>query len=262
MATSACIFCGGKPVTNEHLFPKWMTAVIKSHPRAGNAPVNFSHLMGTTTIQGTKTRRWEASGMDTKTRCVCKPCNEGWMGNIEDNARPYLTSMITSGKRVTLTKDIRQKIATWAALKAMIAKTLGHPVSPASKHWRDWMYKEHSAPPEWNVWLASYVGRVSSFYECADVRSPLAPGDNPFAGVVFDMLIGYLQIKVFGADGVPGELRPGLALRIWPKRPTAVVWPPPGGFADDLIGWYWGFWKPDVSGIVTAYPDIVKGPPW
>jgi hypothetical protein len=54
--------------------------------------------------------------------CVCAACNNGWMRQqIENRARPVMMRLI-KGQYVRLSLHQQQIIATWAAMKAMVAE--------------------------------------------------------------------------------------------------------------------------------------------
>src|SRR5258708_14335434 len=91
-----CVFCGGAPLTREHVIPRWLTDVLPEQarfrgqdqqvvllpPKAARSRILLPH----------RERREPFNSMTVKS--VCKSCNSGWMNEIEGRARPYLNRLI------------------------------------------------------------------------------------------------------------------------------------------------------------------------
>ncbi|HJX61263.1 MAG TPA: hypothetical protein VJ578_01720, partial [Dehalococcoidia bacterium] len=108
--TRACIFCGGKPLTREHLVPQWVTGVLKNDKRGFPRPVMIQRTTGSG-----RSHEWSGGDdIDATAKCVCRQCNSGWMANLEENARPLLEKMM-SGRVVRLDADRQSLVAKWLA---------------------------------------------------------------------------------------------------------------------------------------------------
>lgn len=78
-----CIFCSGKEKINrEDLWPKWL---IKS--AVGDRSSTIERTIGS---DAPMTHR----GKFVTARCVCEPCNGGWMSLLETHSKPILEPMI------------------------------------------------------------------------------------------------------------------------------------------------------------------------
>src|SRR4051812_48809340 len=64
-------------------------------------------------------RQWTKDEPDFKVKRVCGDCNHGWMNDLENRARPVLTSLI-QGRGRTIYVDSQRHIATWAVKTAMM----------------------------------------------------------------------------------------------------------------------------------------------
>jgi hypothetical protein len=65
-----CIFCRKTPVTEEHVFPKWMSEALRRDPRGLKlpAPVVLETAYGE--------HRWVTDNpLENRARCVCAGCN-------------------------------------------------------------------------------------------------------------------------------------------------------------------------------------------
>jgi hypothetical protein len=116
-----CIFCEGANLSREHLWPQWASKYLpqfskNSHQEKTyiyNSSINFHEPKN---YQKTNGRLWTK-----KFKVVCKTCNETWMSQIEEKAKPILTPLIT-GEIYTITKDDCLTISQWITLKIMVAE--------------------------------------------------------------------------------------------------------------------------------------------
>src|SRR5690349_5445572 len=93
-----CVFCGGSPVTKEHVWPDWARrklASSESFPhyrrleRQGQDPVD---------------KRWLAPAHTMTVSAVCRPCNNGWMSELEARAKELLEPVL-DGRGKQLHRD-------------------------------------------------------------------------------------------------------------------------------------------------------------
>jgi hypothetical protein len=85
-------------------------------------------------------------------RSVCAQCNNGWMGRLEDQARPYLLTMIRGNGR-TYHATGRTLIATWFVKTALVA---GSKFSPPLPHAFYEQVRATGRPSDnTRVWLAA-----------------------------------------------------------------------------------------------------------
>lgn len=142
-----CIFCGGTPVTREHLWPDWLR-------REAAITDSFDHRIEQES-DGVETRDVEFSKppFNQVVKAVCGPCNNGWMSTIEANTKPIVQDLIYARGR-TLDREEQRKLATWAFLKACLFDELHRQerVVPAEHRQRLVTYKQ---PPATGVaiWL-------------------------------------------------------------------------------------------------------------
>ena len=145
-----CIFCGGTPLTKEHLWPAWMQ-------RAFAIKDGFAHRHQTE-VNGIETRdiAFETPPLTLVVKSVCGPCNNGWMSEMEAAAKPILEPLLRfSGRR--LHRREQRTLANWALLKAIVLDET-HPDSRAilPEH-ADYLYRHHTLPDSgcW-AWMATY----------------------------------------------------------------------------------------------------------
>jgi hypothetical protein len=79
---NACVFCGTttEKITKEHVFPDWISELFGREP-GGTAEMVESDG----SIQAFPTVPFQQ-----QVRVVCKPCNEGWMADLESDVKGFL----------------------------------------------------------------------------------------------------------------------------------------------------------------------------
>src|SRR5688572_6679457 len=110
-----CMFCGGTPVTLEHHFAQW----IQPYVPAERGTSAFLMTPGAPTQKRGGSRSAAAVAM----KMACGPCNNGWMRDIEDLARPILGPMIL-GRAVQLGLVEQEIISAWLVKSALASAVL------------------------------------------------------------------------------------------------------------------------------------------
>jgi hypothetical protein len=63
--------------------------------------------------------------LNANVRVVCSNCNNGWMSQIQKNAKPHLIPLF-KGESVWLDKKTQAAIATWAMMSTITAEHIQH----------------------------------------------------------------------------------------------------------------------------------------
>jgi hypothetical protein len=149
-----CIFCGGTPVTSEHLWPQW----IQRDVYAGVTSFKHSYDVGDGSPIG-----WGALGIDVKVRAVCADCNNGWMATLESDARALLLPMVF-GRYTQLHADEQALLTRWAAKTALVFQAMHGEYLAAMKPHLDQVYQHGLPLPGSWVWLARFDPSSDSGY--------------------------------------------------------------------------------------------------
>lgn len=90
-----------------------------------------------------------------KIRVVCKTCNNGWMSEIETQAKPILTKLI-SGCDCCLTPEQSHALAIWIAMKVIVSEHSegGTQVTPAKD--RCDFYKNKTIPEYFRIFIGNH----------------------------------------------------------------------------------------------------------
>ena len=160
-----CIFCGGTPISKEHIYADWMRDYLipfesTSHRvtfSSRNAASGKMQLIrdenGPNALKGDH----RARGM----RVVCQGCNNGWMSQIQSCAKPTLLPLL-QGKRYVPNREQQRRIAAWAVMFTMVYEFADKPTMTVDTAQRE-HFRRHMRPPKnWMVWVASFSGFAHS----------------------------------------------------------------------------------------------------
>jgi hypothetical protein len=227
---TACIFCGGRPLTREHLFPGWLRPYL-----GGDAQHLYRHgsLGG---AQPFMQQRREMAATRRR-RLLCDPCNTVWGSDLERAAAPVLVPMVQGATR-WLSQADQELVARWSMKTAMVFdRTYPSEQFIPDAHLRE--FRQTDIPPAgtW-VWMAAYASdaRVAThvsfpfpFRTAGDER----PRGRTLVGYGVTLTIGHFVVQVLndpeGSEDVVNEslrtfweiIRP-----IWPIEVTRRRWPP------------------------------------
>ena len=113
-----CIFCGAAELTKEHIFPRWLAAVLT--PAVVGKNVTSERTQRSAHRKGRQ--EWSAGDVAGFTaRLVCASCNNGWMSDLETRVQPVLSTMI-AGHPTTLAPAAQLDLAAWTAMKAFVVE--------------------------------------------------------------------------------------------------------------------------------------------
>lgn len=230
-ATRSCLFCGGRPVTKEHVLPTWVYDTL-----GVVGPMTHVHGARPTRV---------ARVFDIVLRAVCTSCNNGWLSSIEGHARNVIGPAM-AGERVEWNAE-EQKLATvWAIKTALLLELAerhlrGAGIAPA-EHFAH-LFATREPPPGSMCWMAAVDAKGKDIlWSRVTTVDPLE--GPPARGYFATVAVGYLVLHVFGwvwdashagerptvSPVVPAHLRPAL-VRLWPIE-MAIVRFPPGPYFD------------------------------
>jgi hypothetical protein len=238
-----CSFCRGalqSSLSGEHIWPKWSAKYFPRTPHDKRIEARMSSELKSR-IQ-TLTAREERHGHTTtkKLRVVCRKCNETWMKDIEDGAKPSLEPMIR-GHRAVLCLDQQTALATWVTLKMMVVDLSISGDSVFSEMDRNDFRTTRVIKPYMKIWLFPYCGEWwrSAMRQEAALFSPSptafpSPSDRPLRPKNTKLfVIGFgnlLAAAIFSQITELGDYATidfsGPVAHLWPSRTGAILWPP------------------------------------
>jgi hypothetical protein len=231
-----CIFCGGKGLTKEHVFPAWMRPLLQGYVEASEVP-NYSQMQtfGGLSVPGTPTSRgWNNQGyiFNKRLRVVCRSCNNGWMSQQEKETKSLLTAMI-EGRSASLGYDEQCRLALWCALRAGIFERDDPERAAITPHQYRYIYEHRTLPDGWKVFAASYGGlewAVRMFHlggkvlNIADQSMPSVPNTHLTAMGMGKIVCAVVGSTATNAPHVIAQLSPIRMQQIWPFE-QSLGWP-------------------------------------
>ena len=114
-----CVFCGGRPCRNEHVFADhWHQTWPQAAAATGVKTWGVGRGRGGPL--GMKPARVAPIGVfDTKVKIACVPCNSGWMSRLEDAAKVHLKRLIFAERHV-VEPEVGRLLARWMAKTAVV----------------------------------------------------------------------------------------------------------------------------------------------
>jgi hypothetical protein len=246
-----CLFCGGGPLTREHLIGRWASRftddeqrdIFQRSDREGEPPRQEDQ------------RQWRTRAYDRQARIVCKTCNNGWMSELERSASELLDPRSLTGR--LLSRDEQTLLATWGfktALTLNAAQPLDQrtiSIETARQFGRD-----RELPDGTYVWLASYTGGDGQFPGYAGMGIDLDDRQDNRRGwrdlSVSTFVVGPFVFQAFVVAPDVGEVQ----LRRTPAARIAQLWP-----IEQPAGWrpQPGFDAPGLVQFAEEIPVSLRG---
>jgi hypothetical protein len=201
-----CVFCerDGK-LTREHVWPQWVRSYL-DHPAGAGTE--------TRTIirpSGTEEHSYKTRPANVVVKSLCEDCNNGWMSELEDRAKPVLLPIKT----------------------ALVAGSEFNP--PIPREFYTEFYETRAPVGKVRVW----IGRTPHLETHTIDFRPMTvrrEGQDPPAGpngYQAVLSVGHLAFYVVGWRGpkpqlnrVFSEFGDRALVKVWPYEPP-VTWPPP-----------------------------------
>ncbi len=178
-----CVFCGGTPLTNQHLWPDWARRQI--------ADIDTHAHRQILEVEGREdvTRVWNDRAYRMTVNAVCGTCNNGWMSGLETDAAEFLRPMI-EGRGRALHQGGQTKLASWAFLTAlMFSYTGGRDQGLVVQSQVDEFYARRVPPENTRIWMTAfagdYIGAMQCFGADTDTTQDTARGHRDIYGVAF-----------------------------------------------------------------------------
>jgi hypothetical protein len=233
----ACVFCGALKQSKEHVYPKWLRKLMGTYD---------SIITITETESGAEVRKTQVP-FDVTVNTVCQTCNTGWMQQLEERARPLLSSMIR-GEPCELEPAQQRLVAVWFTKTAMMMHERARPserVIPTAHF--EVMFRQEGPPTGTAVWLATQTepldGQLSTVYANVDKHKVTATPDPGLpTGTIFysaGLVIGNLGfILLANTEGpvcapLPSREANNFVIQAWPTNDRRT-WPPRS--SDELGG--------------------------
>jgi hypothetical protein len=223
----ACLFCGKtRKLSREHLWPQWVLRTIPRAERRGR----IEHSL---VYHDRPTKFFQAPIFSATLKDVCAPCNNGWMSQIEAEAKPHASALLIGEKR-TLAPEAQKALAVWAYLKVLLLERVDQRQRLIPEPIYNDLYEtraDPALPPIARAYTAAYVGPLKGQYAHRGLtsRSTAGPSIDAFLGTFMVRRL-VLQIFVhFGPGATSSMDHPSVVAsrvrQIWPGNGD-LLWPP------------------------------------
>lgn len=221
----------GNPMSGEHLWPVWMHPHL---PKIQNAR-NWTAIVSQTVndIQTTRKKPQMGHVFTKKIKAVCKRCNETWMGDIEEDAKPILRPII-HGKPIVIDHTNQVKLATWIVLKFLVADHEKNATPISSKKFLSAFKEKREIPERIKIWIGYHNAfEWSAGYWSRGVTisfAPKAPTGRLRSNVkTVAFGAGHLFSLTFFSllDRIDLEIDNPFTTKLWPNDSPTITWPSP-----------------------------------
>jgi hypothetical protein len=239
-----CVFCGGSPVTKEHVLAEWISNALAAGRGPGLQRFTGKRQLGRFRApQPPQDDPAPTRIFDQQVRKYCKPCNNGWMSSLEAAVRPLLEPMFW-GKQVELATADQTLVARWATKTAVVAQSIDPPPDRRPVIQAEWLRTGTGPAPSTLVGLGIYDGprHAMALRVQAHRAEPAGIGPATCADELVVVWLEHLVIVVYLWDGpvdAQAQMPPQFGhrlIQVWPTSPLIRVWPPSGKLGDtDLV---------------------------
>lgn len=249
MKPKECIFCGGKPLTKEHIWPRWLRPYIVRDQKHYYSSRQIVHEARSESAR----KKWGGDPRDRTVRIVCRACNGGWMSQLQIRAKPLIMQLINGATKQLSTQDQRI-LAFWCAMCTMTAEFLEPERTAISAIHRAFLKNDTLLFSNWRIWIGDF-NRVEWVGQWVHNMMPLASTDRQPAVIdglpepntqTTTLVFGRLYVHVFSSEYEDvvskihlGERSARNLRQIWPIVDTSIAWPPKSMTdrdADDMAG--------------------------
>ncbi|MFD8685378.1 hypothetical protein [Streptomyces sp. NPDC059651] len=227
-----CVFCGGTPLTKEHVLPRWLKVAMDPTVRT----VRYIRL------SQDSVQHHDAPPLNEQVKVVCSDCNSGWMNQLEEDVRQFLPDLIR-GLPCTLDLVRQRSLASWT-LKTILMFQYTHrsEVRTAIPSGDFSAFHKNRRPTR------SMLGRLGFVNYPPDDSAPLVDtlcqgyGTAELGGVAWigTLRVGCMLVQIIRAPDVSTEYRltpyealPSLRPMWEPEEP--IEWPLPAAIPHELL---------------------------
>jgi hypothetical protein len=157
-----CIFCGAIADDTEHLLPRWLQKILPS-----DMTVTYTRQ-----IVGEDPKTWKRRPFSEKAKFVCEGCNQGWMSELEGEAKAVLAPAIAREGPCRFDLVAQWVIARWAVKTCYVMQTQG-PEQLAPQVHPVLLNLNLMPPPQVTLWIGSHDRAMQDPTNSVYLQKPL-----------------------------------------------------------------------------------------
>lgn len=227
-----CLFCENVANSNEHMWPYWMRS--KFQRNAHDTAIETNHYITASGSYHPDSRPVHGHPTTRKVKAVCRPCNNGWMSALEDEAKPMLAQML-SGNRIVLDELAQRTLVDWVVMKMMVWEVTDDRGRVFTRPETLAFATSRTLPVTLRIWLfrtrlpnfAHITRTFTSLFavgESIDGSVANIPNTQAMFFGVGQLVIWVVQSSIEGFDPIAHRQR--LARPLWPMFRRNLAWPP------------------------------------
>ncbi|MVA34387.1 hypothetical protein [Agrobacterium vitis] len=243
-----CLFCTNHANSGEHIWPQWMHPLIRTKglnhlntrglPIRVVGPVVFSPQINMKMISGAPQTR--------KMKYVCGECNNGWMSQIEEKAKPILIEIL-NGNPINLNREQMRVVSDWAMLKTIVLDRDDLSMQSIPQNYRHSFRKNRDFLPNTHIYLAKYKGgdwkvafRHFAFgifsWDTSNLTIRLPPNTQISTFAVEKMVL-QVRTSIVPDLEIDTSLRPFTSsfVKLYPCSANSIDWPPKQPVTDPML---------------------------
>jgi hypothetical protein len=263
-----CIFCGCSPTTKEDVWPTWLTQYVpRSLKNYHGALAEIDQLGQVTRIQ----KKWDGDPRSRRSQCVCRKCNNEWMSQLQEKAKPIILRLVKT-QAITLSLHDQKVFSAWATMTTMTSEYIQPSTVAISEGNRQRFYRGKEPLKLWQIWIGDYprgTWKPHRIHHAWPVRtrirdeSKLAANTAPNTQTT-TLIFGNLYLHVASTDipnaigrlTFPDEVINTILKRIWPLRFGPISWPPRQTMTDRDADNIAGYLFLSMTGLLWKKPTI------
>ena len=152
---SFCIFCGGSPLTREHIWANWFRAYL---PRTRPFYHSGRIVLNEDKTQTQSSKKIAGDPKSRKLRIVCNKCNNEWMSDLQNATKPILIPLLHR-QQITLSEPRQRQLATWVAMTVICAEYLQPASVSIPVTARRWLFTNRTPPDNMRIWIGNFDRR-------------------------------------------------------------------------------------------------------
>jgi hypothetical protein len=180
-----CLFCEKLADTHEDIWPRWLTKRF-----AGARPSQIS-----ATVRGIDLEPWRQVRPELRVKRVCESCNNGWMSDLENEAKLVIEPML-AGQSLVLGSSAQEVLAVWACKTAMAMEGVEEPdLHMYTRDDRAQLRESRTIPERTAIWMASSSEASLILSEKTEHNNALV--DASAHAVASTLVFGPVALQVF-----------------------------------------------------------------
>jgi hypothetical protein len=220
-----CVFCGGRPLTLEHVFSSSLLATLT--PSAEAIATQYASQLGPD--EPVRQRTWQRAlgkGGGAEFRTVCRHCNNGWMQQLDEQAKPLLWRLCFLESGQVAFPDGNLVLSQWATKIALVLHSIWSDPFIASDEYAQ--FRKDQQPLAGSIIWIGAMSRVADGSGRQMMSTLESSGDRKAYLATFRLLHVVFQVLCPKPDARVDRIRgfERFVRQLWPPE-TPMDWPPP-----------------------------------